>query len=133
MAEFLTHPSSRECHQYLQVQLKRIQSRTAEKKWQHQIFPISVYEDFFCHQWSNLVEIVLLQAFMHVIITWKYEKNGMKKSCEKVATSFFPIITLSVAIETSSRIWLNFKLIQALRTNGSVNAHLTICQVLPQL
>ena len=51
---------------------------------------------------------------MHVIITWKYEKDPMKNSREKVATSFFSIITISVAMGTSSRIWPNFKLIQAL-------------------
>ena len=51
---------------------------------------------------------------MHVIITCKYEKDRIKNSREKVATPFFFITTLSVAMETSSRIWPNFKLIQAL-------------------
>ena len=51
---------------------------------------------------------------MHAIITCKYEKDRIKNSREKVATPFFSIITLSVAMETSSQIWTNFKLIQAL-------------------
>ena len=51
---------------------------------------------------------------MHVIITCKYEKDRIINSREKVATRFFFIITLSVAMETSSEIWPNFKLIQAL-------------------
>ena len=51
---------------------------------------------------------------MHVIITCKYEKDRIINSREKVATPFFSIITLSVAMETSSGIWPNFKLIQAL-------------------
>ena len=51
---------------------------------------------------------------MHVIITCKYEKDRIENSREKVATPFFSIITLSVAMGTSSRIWPNFKLIQAL-------------------
>ena len=51
---------------------------------------------------------------MHVIITCEYEKDRIKNSCEKVATPFFSIITLSVAMETSSRIWPNFILIHAL-------------------
>ena len=51
---------------------------------------------------------------MHVIITCKYEKNQEKNSTEKVETPFFPIITLSVTMETSGWIWSNFKLIQAL-------------------
>ena len=49
---------------------------------------------------------------MYVIITCKYEKDPIKNNREKVATPF-SIITLSVAIETSGRIWLNFELIQA--------------------
>ena len=55
---------------------------------------------------------------MHVIITFEYEKDLIKKknSQEKVETPFvcFFIITLSVAMETSSRIWQNFELVQAL-------------------
>ena len=51
---------------------------------------------------------------MHVIITCKYEKDRIKNSREKVATSFFSIITLSVAMETSSQILPNSNLIQAL-------------------
>ena len=51
---------------------------------------------------------------MHVIIVCKYEKDQMKNSREKVETPFFPIITLSVTMETSDWIWPNFELIQAL-------------------
>ena len=52
---------------------------------------------------------------MHVIMTCKYEDERIKNSQEKVATPLFPIITLSVAIETSSQIQPNLKkLIQAL-------------------
>ena len=50
---------------------------------------------------------------MHVIITCKHEKDQIENSREKVATPFFSIITLSVAMETSGEIWPNFKLIQA--------------------
>ena len=52
---------------------------------------------------------------MNVIITCKYKKDWIKKHRENVATLFFSIITQSVAMETSSRIWPNFKLIQALK------------------
>ena len=53
---------------------------------------------------------------MRVIINFEYEKDRIKKnSQEKVETPFFFfIITLSVAMETSSRIWQNFELVQAL-------------------
>ena len=37
-----------------------------------------------------------------------------KKSLKKVEKQFIPIITLNVTMETSGRIWPNFKLIQAL-------------------
>ena len=51
---------------------------------------------------------------MHVIITCKYEKDRIKKQPRKGGNTVFSIITLSVAMRTSSRIWPNFKLIQAL-------------------
>ena len=38
---------------------------------------------------------------MYVIITFKYEKDPMKNNREKVATPFFQIITLSVAMVDS--------------------------------
>ena len=45
----------------------------------------------------------LVRDFMHVLITCKYKKDWIKNNREKVATSFFPIISqwgLSVAMET---------------------------------
>ena len=51
---------------------------------------------------------------MAVIITCKEEKDRIKKQPRKSGNTVFSIITLSVAMETSSRIWPNFKLIQAL-------------------
>ena len=49
---------------------------------------------------------------MYVIITCKYEKDPIKNNREKWH-NLFQIITLSVAMETSGLIWLNFELIQA--------------------
>ena len=54
-----------------------------------------------------------IQAFMYIIITCKYEMNPIKNVRENVLTPFFPTVTLSVATETSGRIWPNFELIQA--------------------
>ena len=51
---------------------------------------------------------------MNVIITCKYEKDPIKNNREKRGNTVFQIITLSVAMETSGRIWPNFELIQAL-------------------
>ena len=50
---------------------------------------------------------------MYVIITYKYEKDPFKNNQEKGGNTVFQIITLSVAMETSGRIWPNFELIQA--------------------
>ena len=50
---------------------------------------------------------------MYVIITCKYEKDPIKNNREKRGNTVFQIITLSGAMETSGRIWPNFKLIQA--------------------
>ena len=50
---------------------------------------------------------------MYVIITCKYEKDPIKNNREKVAKPFFKFITLSVAMETSGRIWPYFQLIHA--------------------
>ena len=61
--------------------------------------------------WPNFE---LIQALMYVIISCKYEKDPIKNNQEKEATPFFQIITLSVAMKTSGRIWPNFELIQAL-------------------
>ena len=51
---------------------------------------------------------------MYIIITCKYEMNPIKNVRENLMTPFFPTVTLSVAMETSGRIWPNFKLIQVL-------------------
>ena len=47
--------------------------------------------------WQNLK---LVHALMYVIITCKYEKDLIKNSCEKVATQFFPIISLWIFFQT---------------------------------
>ena len=60
-----------------------------------------------------LLNFKLIQALMYVIITCKYEKDPIKNNREKSGDTIFQIITLSVAMETSGRIWPNFKLIQA--------------------
>ena len=56
----------------------------------------------------------LIQALMYIIITCKYDMNLIKNVRQNVMTPFFPTVSLSVAIETSGRIWPNFELIQAL-------------------
>ena len=86
------------------------------------IFSIISLWDFFRHsRAANSVvhgrispNFELIQALMYIIVTCKYEMNPIKTLRENVMTPFFPTVTLSVAMETRGRIWLNFKLIQAL-------------------
>ena len=56
----------------------------------------------------------LIQALMYIMVTCKYEMNPIKKRSRKCDDAVFPTVTLSVAMETSGRIWPNFELIQAL-------------------
>ena len=51
---------------------------------------------------------------MYIIVTCKYETDPIKKCSRKRDETIFPTVTLSVAMETSGHIWLNFELIQAL-------------------
>ena len=78
------------CMSSLPVSIKRIPSRTSEKKWQHRF---SHYNTICCHgnQWSNLAKFRIIQPFMHVLIACKYEKDLMKNSGENVITSFSPL------------------------------------------
>ena len=69
--------------------------------------------------WPNLE---LIQAFMHVLIACKYEKDQMKNSGENVMTSFSPLLVYGIFFRSSraansvvhGRILANFELIQAL-------------------
>ena len=67
--------------------------KTAEKKWQHRfsIITLSVAMETSSRIWPNSK---LIQALMYVIVTCKYEMDPMKNSREKVATTFFSIISL---------------------------------------
>ena len=107
------------CVLSLHASMKKIQSRTAEKKWRHRYKPMGIF--FRRSRAANSavdgpirLKFELVPALMHVIITCKYEKDQKKNSREKVETPFFSIINLSVTMETRGWIWPNFKLIQAL-------------------
>ena len=101
--------------------MKRIRSRTAEKKWRHrfshykpmgifsdvqgQLTPQSVVQSGRNSNSSKLSCMSSLPASMKM--------NGRKTAEKKWRHCFF-IITQSVTMETSGWIWPNFKLIQAL-------------------
>ena len=69
--------------------------------------------------WPNFE---LIQAFMHVLIACKYEKDLMKNSTDNVMTSFSPLKVYGIFFRRSragnsvvnGRISLNFELIQVL-------------------
>ena len=73
----------------LPVRMKRIPSRTTEKSGNtvFQIITLSVAMETSGRIWPNFE---LIQAFMHVLIACKYEKDQMKNSGENVMTSFSP-------------------------------------------
>ena len=83
--------------------------------------PLEVYGIFFRRsRAANSVvhgrispNLELIQALMYIIITCKYEMNPIK-NVRKCDDTVFPIVTLSVAVETNGRIWPIFELIQAL-------------------
>ena len=118
----ISNSSKLSCMLSLPASMKRIRLRTAEKKWRYHFShykPMGIF--FRLSRAANSAvggpirpKFELVRALMHAIIVCKYEKDQMKNSRDKVETPFFPIITLSVTMETSGWIWPNFKLIQAL-------------------
>ena len=89
LAEFRTHSSSYVYHRYLQVWNESDQKRS--RKRDDVVFPtvtLSVAMETSGSIWLNFG---LIQALMHVLITWKYEKDPIKNSGENVMTSFSPL------------------------------------------
>ena len=95
----ISNSSKLSCMLSLPAGMKRIRSRTAEKKWRH---PFSHYKpidgDFFRRSRAAnsavdgpiRLKFILVPGLMHVMVTCNYEKERMKNSREKVETSFFP-------------------------------------------
>ena len=89
LAKFRTHSSSYVNHCYLQVRNESDQKRS--RKCDDVVFPtvtLSVAMETSGRIWPNF-ELIL--ALMHVLITWKYEKNPIKNSGENVMTLFSPL------------------------------------------
>ena len=86
----ISNSSNLLCMSSVPVSTKRIPSRTTKKKWQNRF---SNYNTISCHgnQWSDVAEFRTIQAFMHVLIACKYEKDQMKNSGENVLTTFSPL------------------------------------------
>ena len=74
----------------LPVSMKRIPLRTIEKSGTtvFQIITLSVAMETSGLIWLNFE---LIQAFMHVLIACKYEKDQMKNSGENVMTTYSPL------------------------------------------
>ena len=89
LAEFRTHSSSYVYHRYLQVWNESDQKRS--RKRDDAVFPtvtLSVAMETSGRIWPNFE---LIQALMHFLITWKYEKDLIKNSWENVMTLFSPL------------------------------------------
>ena len=74
----------------LPLSMKRIPSKTTKKSGNtvFQIITLTVAMETGGQIWPNFE---LIQAFMHVLIACKYEKDQMKNSGENVMTSFSPL------------------------------------------
>ena len=74
----------------LPTNLKWILSIATEKKWQHRFFRRSraANSQVSSGIWSKFE---LIQAFMHVLITCKYQKDRTLNSRDKVETPSFPL------------------------------------------
>ena len=110
----ISNSSELSCMSSLPGSTKRIGEKKQSRKSGNTVFSIitlSVVMGTSSRIWPNFK---LLQALMHVIITCKYEKDREKKHSRKSGNTVFSIITLSVVMGTSSRIWPNFKLLRAL-------------------
>ena len=78
-------------HAIITCKYKKERMKNSRKKRGDTIFPIitlSVTKVITGLIWLNFK---LIQALMYVIITYRYEKDPIKKSREKVETSFFPL------------------------------------------
>ena len=100
----------------LPTYLKWILSIATEKKWQHRFFRRSRAAN---SQVSNGIwpKFELIQAFMHVLITCKYQKDRTLNSRDKVATPSFPMVVFfrrSKADNSvvSGPIWPKFELVR---------------------
>ena len=56
LAKFRIHPNSGSCMLSLPASMKRIRSRTAEKKWRHRFFPHHNPICYHGNQWLDLAE-----------------------------------------------------------------------------
>ena len=81
----------------LPTNLKWILSIATEKKWQHRFFRRSRVAN---SQVSSGIwwKLELIQAFMHVLITCRYQKDCTLNSRDKVATPSFPLYYKSMGV-----------------------------------
>ena len=117
----ISNSSKLSCMLSLPASMKRIRLRTAEKKWRHHFShnkPMGIFSDFQGQLTPQSVVQSSRNSNLSVLSCMSSLPASMKrirwKTAEKSGDTIFPIITLSVTMETSGWIWPNFKLIQAL-------------------
>ena len=105
----------------ISASMKRIESRTAEKKRQNRFPIISLWRFFqalrdslLCSWWSDLAEFRTLPS-THACHRYLQVLQGSdEKQLRKSGNTVFIFITLCVAMETRGLIWPNLELNKAL-------------------
>ena len=104
----ISNQSKLSCMISLPASMKRIRSRTAEKKWRHCFLIISLWgflQTFkgssLRSRWSNQTEIQTRPSSHACHRYLQLRKGTDEKQPRKSGDTVFPIITLSVTIETS--------------------------------
>ena len=104
--------------QSLPVSMKRIRSRTGEKKWQHhfsQFMYLVILQKLkgssLCSKWSNLA--IFQTPLRSFACHYNYKKYWLKNSRKNVVTSFFKCSRVADSV-VYDRIWPNFALIKTL-------------------
>ena len=77
-------------HAIITCKFQKERMKNSRKKRGDTIFPIITLSVTMVTTGLIWLNFKLIQALMYVIITYKYEKDPIKKSREKVETSFFP-------------------------------------------
>ena len=101
----------------LPASLKRIRSISTEIKWWLQFFRRSKAANSVVSGWI-WPKSKLIQAFMHVLVTCKYENDPIKNSQENAMTLFSPVYGIFFWCSRVANsmvggpIWRKFKLIQ---------------------
>ena len=119
-SDWISNSSKLLCMSSLPASMKRIRWKIVEKMWWRHFLHYKSMGFFQTLNGSQLRSLWLDLAkfrthscsdvYHHYLQVWNESDQKLSRKCDKTV---FPTVTLSVAMETSGRIWLNFELIQA--------------------